>query len=71
MQRADRFGNQCICKPIYRLNPFIVRDGNGRARSNAYIAGGVDDVGNGYFSQEDYVCQVIIKCCKQQDKLLK
>ena len=30
-------------QPIYRLNPFIVRDGNGRARSNAYIAGGVAD----------------------------
>ena len=26
-------------QPIYRLNPFVVRDGNGRAKSNAYIAG--------------------------------
>ncbi len=28
-------------QPIYSLNPFVVKDGNGRARSNAYIAGGV------------------------------
>ena len=27
-------------QPIYRMNPFVVRDGNGRARSNAYISGG-------------------------------
>ena len=32
-------------QPIYRLNPFVVKDGNGRARSNAYIAGSVSDVG--------------------------
>lgn len=24
-------------QPIYRMNPFVVRDGNGRARTNAYI----------------------------------
>jgi dTDP-4-amino-4,6-dideoxygalactose transaminase len=27
-------------QPIYRLNPFITREGNGRAVTNAYIAGG-------------------------------
>ena len=27
-------------QPIYRLNPFITREGNGSAVSNAYIAGG-------------------------------
>jgi dTDP-4-amino-4,6-dideoxygalactose transaminase len=27
-------------QPIYRMNPFVTREGNGRARSNAYIAGG-------------------------------
>ena len=32
-------------QPIYRMNPFIIRDGNGRARSNAYIAGSGIDVG--------------------------
>ena len=27
-------------QPIYRNNPFITREGNGRAKTNAYIAGG-------------------------------
>ena len=38
-------------QPIYRLNPFILRDGNGRARSNAYIDGGCSDVGMDIFSR--------------------
>lgn len=36
-------------QPIYRLNPFIVRDGNGRARTNAYIDGSSADVGMDIF----------------------
>ena len=27
-------------QPIYRMNGFITREGNGRAKTNAYIAGG-------------------------------
>ncbi len=27
-------------QPIYRMNPFITREGDGRAKTNAYIAGG-------------------------------
>ena len=38
-------------QPIYRLNPFVVKDGNGRARSNAYIAGSVSDVGMDIFNR--------------------
>lgn len=38
-------------QPIYRLNSFITKDGNGRARSNAYIAGGVADVGMDIFKR--------------------
>ena len=38
-------------QPMYRMNPFIVRDGNGRARSNAYIAGGIVDVGMDIFTR--------------------
>ena len=38
-------------QPIYRLNPFITRDGNGRAKSNAYIAGNVADVGMDIFDR--------------------
>lgn len=27
-------------QPIYRMNGFIAREGNGRAKTNAYISGG-------------------------------
>lgn len=63
-------------QPIYRMNPFVVRDGNGRARTNAYIAGGALDVGMDLFDrgvclpsdikmtpeQQDIIIQAIIRC---------
>ena len=38
-------------QPIYRLNPFITKDGSGRARTNAYIKGGCEDVGMDIFER--------------------
>ena len=45
-------------QPIFRVNPFVTRDGNGRAKTNAYIAGGVKgrdglplDVGSDIFAR--------------------
>lgn len=38
-------------QPMYRMNAFITVDGNGRARTNAYIAGGVEDVGADIFQR--------------------
>lgn len=38
-------------QPIYRMNPFVVRDGSGRARTNAYIDGGCEDVGMDIFER--------------------
>ena len=38
-------------QPIYRMNPFITRDGNGRARSNAYIEGESLDIGADIFER--------------------
>ena len=38
-------------QPIYRMNAFITRDGNGRARTNAYIAGSGADVGADIFAR--------------------
>ncbi len=45
-------------QPIYRMNPFITRDGSGRAKTNAYIASGTLasdgkplDVGNDIFER--------------------
>ena len=63
-------------QPIYRLNPFVVRSGNGRARTNAYIEGGCEDVGMDIFErglclpsdnkmtpeQQDRIIQVIRAC---------
>lgn len=63
-------------QPIYRMNPFVVRDGNGRARTNAYIVGGCLDVGMDIFErglclpsdnkmtkeQQERIIDVIKKC---------
>lgn len=63
-------------QPIYKMNAFITADGNSRARTNAYIAGGVDDVGADIFhrglclpsdnkmteEQQDRIIEVIKRC---------
>lgn len=36
-------------QPIYRMNGFVTREGNGRARTNAYMEGGCPDVGMDIF----------------------
>lgn len=36
-------------QPIYRMNGFVTREGNGRGRTNAYIAGKGVDVGADIF----------------------
>lgn len=38
-------------QPIYRMNPFITKDGNGRARTNAYIEGEALDIGADIFER--------------------
>lgn len=63
-------------QPIYRTNAFITKDGNGRGKSNAYIAGNGIDVGADIFQrglclpsdnkmtagQQDKIIEVIHKC---------
>ena len=63
-------------QPIYRMNGFVTKDGNGRARTNAYIACEANDVGMDIFSrglclpsdnkmtpeQQDRIIEVIKKC---------
>ncbi len=63
-------------QPIYRMNGFVTRNGNGRARTNAYIAGEAEDVGMNIFNrglclpsdnkmtpeQQDRIIEVI-RCC--------
>ena len=38
-------------QPMYRMNPFVTAEGNGRARSNAYIPSGIEDVGVDIFDR--------------------
>lgn len=38
-------------QPMYRMHEFVTTDGSGRARTNAYIAGGVEDVGADIFER--------------------
>ena len=63
-------------QPIYRTNAFITKEGNGRGRSNAYIAGSSLDVGADIFQrglclpsdnkmtieQQDMIIDIIRKC---------
>ena len=63
-------------QPIYRMNGFVTKDGNGRARTNAYIAGEANDVGMDIFNrglclpsdnkmtpeQQDVIIEVIKHC---------
>lgn len=38
-------------QPIYRMNGFVTKDGNGRARTNAYITGEINDIGMDIFNR--------------------
>ena len=63
-------------QPIYRMNPFITREGNGRARTNAYIAGEAVDIGIDIYKrglclpsdnkmtaeEQDMIIEIIRKC---------
>ena len=63
-------------QPIYRNNPFITKEGNGRARTNAYIEGSVQDIGMDIFQrglclpsdnkmtkeQQDIIIEIIKSC---------
>ena len=63
-------------QPIFRMNPFVTKNGNGRASTNAYIAGECQDVGMDIFDrglclpsdnkmtpeQQDVIIKVIRGC---------
>lgn len=63
-------------QPIYRNDPFITREGNGRARTNAYVAGEAEDVSMDIFNrglclpsdnkmtkeQQDRVIEIVKQC---------
>lgn len=58
-------------QPIYRMNPFITRDGNGRARTNAYIEGGTLDVGMDIFNRGLCLPSDNKMTEEQQDKIIE
>ena len=63
-------------QPMYRMHGFVTADGDGRARTNAYIAGGCVDVGSDIFdrglclpsdnkmtaAEQDVIIEVIRSC---------
>ncbi len=65
-------------QPLYRNNPFVTAQGNGRAQTNAYIAGEVLDVGADLFrrglclpsdikmttQEQDAVIEIVRSCFK-------
>ena len=65
-------------QPIFRMNPFVTRHGNGQANTNAYIIGESLDIGMDIFNrglclpsdnkmtveQQDYIIEVIKGCFK-------
>ena len=63
-------------QPIFRMNPFVTKNGDGRAQTNAYIAGAATDVGMDIFArglclpsdhkmtheQQDTIIEIIRAC---------
>lgn len=58
-------------QPIYRTNPFITKEGNGRGRSNAYIAGSGIDVGADIFQRGLCLPSDNKMTAEQQDKIIE
>ncbi len=58
-------------QPIYRLNPFVTKDGNGRAKSNAYIEGNCMDVGMDIFERGLCMPSDIKMIEEQQDRIIE
>lgn len=58
-------------QPIYRMNAFITRDGNGRARTNAYIAGQADDIGMDIFNRGLCLPSDNKMTSEQQDRIIE
>jgi dTDP-4-amino-4,6-dideoxygalactose transaminase len=58
-------------QPMYRMNPFITVEGNGRARTNAYIAGGGVDVGADIFQRGLCLPSDNKMTAQEQDKVIE
>lgn len=58
-------------QPIYRMNPFVTIEGDGRARTNAYIAGGGIDVGADIFARGLCLPSDIKMSADEQDNIIE
>lgn len=57
-------------QPIYRMNPFITAQGNGRAKTNAYIDGSFEDVGMDIFNRGLCLPSDNKMTAEEQDKII-
>ena len=58
-------------QPIYRMNPFITAQGNGRAKTNAYIEGSCEDVGMDIFNRGLCLPSDNKMTAEEQDKIIE
>ena len=58
-------------QPIYRMNPFVTREGNGRAKTNAYIAGKALDIGADIFERGLCLPSDNKMTIEEQDKIIE
>lgn len=58
-------------QPIYRMNPFITVNGNGRGQTNAYIAGDLEDVGADIFERGLCLPSDNKMTAEEQDKIIE
>ncbi len=58
-------------QPLYRMNPFVTREGNGRGLTNAYIAGKGMDVGMDIFDRGLCLPSDIKMTVEEQDKVIQ
>lgn len=58
-------------QPIYRMHPFVTREGSGRARTNAYISGEITDIGMDIYSRGLCLPSDIKMTTDEQDRIIE
>ena len=58
-------------QPMYRMNSFVTTAGEGRAKTNAYIAGGVEDVGADIYNRGLCLPSDNKMTAKEQDRIIE
>ena len=58
-------------QPIYRMHPFVTREGSGRAKTNAYISGEITDIGMDIYSRGLCLPSDIKMTTDEQDRIIE